>query len=309
MALRKRPKPKADNAGGVWAPELHAINGYWWILFAAEDPAIGNPSHRMFILRGPPTTEDPCHDFREGKWEDLGHVKGMRADQWAIDGTYFTLDNCLYMVYAGSPLGADTHKFRDSWLYIIRMKDPATTMMGSMDPVMISAPTHSWEREGDQGINEGPEWLESPDGGWKGIVYSGGGSWCQNYKMIMLRYLGGDPLNPQSWWKDTNPLCVSGKSVHGPFGPGHGNFLNIGNETFAIFHATDKPDEGWANRRARLQRVAWTRNGPYMGGRAGERVADIQAFEMGPSKVKEKKGAKEVLHDLKAGYKKYTSGW
>jgi GH43 family beta-xylosidase len=307
----RRPKPKAENAGGVWAPELHAIGEYWWILFAAEDPAIGNPSHRMFLLRGPPATKDPCRDLKTGAWQEVGHVNGMRSDQWAIDGTYFHLNNTLYMVYAGSPLGQDTHKFKDSCLYIIRMRDPANVDMPGMDPVMLSFPEHAWEREGATGINEGPQWLEAPDGHWKGIIYSGGGSWCQNYKMIVLHYRGGEPLDPRSWEKKKKPLCVSAKSVHGPFGPGHGNFVNLDNETLAVFHATDGPTEGWANRKARLQRVAWTHDGPYMGGHAGVRVADMNAFHAleGPAGGPEKKGAKEIMMDLKAGYKKYTSGW
>ena len=57
-------------------------------------------------------------DVSTGAWQDLGHVQGMRTDQWAIDGTYFTLNNTLYMVYAGSPIGQDPAKFSDSLLHI-----------------------------------------------------------------------------------------------------------------------------------------------------------------------------------------------
>jgi len=164
-----------QNSQGIWAPELHALNGRWYILYCAEHPRVGNASHRLFVLGGPPSTQDPCKDVSTGAWQDLGHVQGMRTDQWAIDGTYFTLNNALYMVYAGSPIGQDPAKFSDSLLHIVRMNSP--TQCGSQ-PVPISAPTHDWEREGWQGINEGPEWLEALDGSWKGLVYSAGGSWC-----------------------------------------------------------------------------------------------------------------------------------
>lgn len=231
----------------------------------------------------------------------------MLRDQWAIDGTFFVLNGALYMVYAGSELGVNLATFNESKLYIVRMRDPTT--VATAPPVCISSPIHAWEWEGNTGINEGPEWLEASDGHWKGIVYSAGGSWCQNYKMVVLHYLGGDPLHPSSWRKEGKPLCVSAKGLHGPFGPGHGNFVTLGAETLAIFHATDDPNDGWENRRARCQRVGWTRGGPFMDGHVGVCVEGVQAFAQGPTQSEKRHDAKEVWRDVKAGYKKYTSGW
>lgn len=218
LPSQRQAPPNTDHSCGLWAPELHAINGRWWLLYCAETPGQGNPSHRLFLLGGPPAHEDPCSDFLSPgcQWEDLGHIQGMLRDQWAIDGTFFILNGDLYMVYAGSELGVNLATFNESRLFIVRMKDPTT--VATTPPVCISSPTHAWEWEGNTGINEGPEWLEAPDGRWKGIVFSAGGSWCQNYKMVVLQYLGGDPLLPYSWRKQGRPLCTSGRGMHGPFG-------------------------------------------------------------------------------------------
>ena len=265
----------------------------------------------MFLLGGPPADHDPCQDFAStGAWTDYGHIRGMLTEQWAIDGTFFTLPGgALYMVYAGSEFGANLDTFHESRLFIVRMRDGDPTTVASTPPVEISRPTHAWEWEGNTGVNEGPEWLESPDGAWKGIIFSAGGSWCQNYKMVKLQYLGGDPLHPGSWRKEGRPFCASAKSMRGPFGPGHGNFVNLGQETLAVFHATDNPNDGWENRKARCQRVLWTREGPTMDGHVGICVDGIQAFQAGPSKAEKRHSAKEMFGDIKAGYKKYTSGW
>ena len=166
------------------------------------------------------------------------------------------------------------------------------------------------------------------------------------YKMVVLHYRqGGDPLDPRSWIKQTDkPLLVSAKGQHGPYGPGeskhthhitsstkysstkyssilvilisslslgHGNFITLGQETLAIFYATDRADEGWENRRARCQRVAWTRNGPVMGdGHVGVRVDSIQAFKQGVTTQQvEAAQYQSKLHKFGEKYKKYTSGW
>lgn len=88
--------------------------------------------------------------------------------------------------------------------------------------------------------------------------------------MATLRYLGGDPLNPGSWSKSSKPLIQSARG-RGPYGPGHGNFVHLDNEVLGIFHATDRPDDGWKGRKARCQKVIFGADGePYMGDCVGK---------------------------------------
>ena len=148
---------------------------------------------------------------------------------------------------------------------------------------MISDPTNSWEKLPNTkvAINEGPQWLESPSSHWRGIVYSCSASWTKHYKMATLRYLprsGCGPLDISSWHKSHEPLLQNHPSGRGPYGPGHGCFLHIEGETLALFHATDRADDGNRNRRCRMQRVRWTEDGPDMGRYVGESTTDSRKF-------------------------------
>ena len=269
-----RPPPNTRYSSGLWAPELHVLNGRWLVYFAAEHPAEGNTSHRMYVLGGPEANKDPTI----GPWQFLGPLHGLPEEQWAIDGTIFALKGAHYFVYSGWPRG-EVKSDLNQELFIVRL-DNATQIEG--EPVQISRPEEKWERTqdqgGDHGINEGPQWLTKPGGGWCGLVYSCAGSWTCEYKMAVLHFEGGDPLNPGSWRKDMKPLLQSKHEGSGPFGPGHGNFAVIDDQVLGIFHATDSPTDGWKNRRARIQRVTWTSHGPYMGDWVGQEVPGADDF-------------------------------
>lgn len=106
--------------------------------------------------------------------------------------------------------------------------------------------------------------------------------------MATLRFLGGDPLLAQSWRKSREPLIQSlrEENERGPWGPGHGSFVQVGDEAFAVYHATDLPGDGRRNRKARVQRLVFAEGGPWMGGSVGPLVDECEMFP-GPSKPRE----------------------
>ena len=271
----RRPPPNTHYSGGIWAPELHALEGRWYIYVAAEDPKHGNKSHRMYVLGGPPSNYEPT----SGAWEFLGPIAGM-PDHWAIDGTIMSLWGKNYFVYSGWPFHNPHMSDLIQELFIIELASPTRACSQA---VSISQPHESWERTADHGINEGPQVLLHPDGqSWVGIAYSCAGSWTKDYKVNTLRYNGGDPLQQSSWEKSRNPLIQGRMRGGAPYGPGHGSFLNVGGDTVLIYHATDKPDDGWSNRKARIQRVMWTQQGPWMG-EVGPLVDTVQHYMAPPN--------------------------
>ncbi|UPX11898.1 uncharacterized protein EKO05_0002482 [Ascochyta rabiei] len=265
-------------SGDVWAPELHAIHGRWYVYFAADDPKHGNKSHRMFILEGPPADQSP---LVPDDWKFFGRVGGLPDDQWAIDGTVITLGGNMFFAYSGWPPGVHENESRQE-IYIIQMTSP-TQCTGH--PIRISTPDLPFEFSGSSGINEGPQFLSSPDGRWMGLVYSCAGSWTHEYKMNVLYWTGGHPLDPRSWAKSNNPLLQASRDDSPPYGPGHGNFVLVngpgGAEVWGVFHATDAKT-GWEGRKARVMRVGWGQGGPFMGsGECGRCCADVNHFVQG----------------------------
>lgn len=259
----------------------------------------------MHLLGGPPANGDPSD---EHGWEFLGPVRGL-INTWAIDGTYLVLNGNLYTVYSGWPLDNPGESDKYQYLYIQHMANPG---LADSEAVVISRPECNWEKchdgGGEHGINEGPQWLTSPDGSWAGIVYSASGSWTNEYKMGILRYNGGDPLNAGSWVKQDAPLIQTAPGGRGPWGPGHGSFINLGGEVVGIYHATDSPTDGWENRKARVQRVNFTQNGPSMGGCCGPLTNNMQVFmgEQPPPQQQEEQqhgsghhGLRGIFHQAK----------
>ncbi|KAH7110354.1 alpha-L-arabinofuranosidase II, partial [Dendryphion nanum] len=273
-----RPPPDTEYTSDIWAPELHILHGRWYVYFAADHPLFGNMSHRMFVLRGPESTASP---LKAEDWDFAGPLAGMPEGQWAIDGTVITLHGAMLFVYSGWPLGQSLSASIQE-LFIIEMADPVTCVG---KPTRISTPEYQWEFSGKSGINEGPQFLASPDGRWCGIAYSCAGSWTSEYKMNVLEYKGGDPLAGNSWEKWRQPLLRASSDGEAPYGPGHGNFVLVdapgGPEVWGVFHATDGRT-GWAGRRARVMRVGWGDGGPYMGdGECGRCTGDVDHFLYG----------------------------
>jgi len=238
------PHPGSPWSDEIWAPELHYINSCWYIYVTGAHPGRG-ASHRTLVLRS--DHQDPMN---AASWSFLGPLKGM-PDHWAIDATVFSpYPQDLYCCYSGWPLG--DHSDRQQDLFLIKLASPESAIPDTL--TCISRASLPWERcdGGRRGINEGPTWVEmSPD--FRGIVYSASGSWTSDYKLAVLQLVGRDILEPASWWKRDAPLMISDHRK--PFGPGHASFVKPPYRTdqiFCIYHGTEKPNDGWNNRKARV---------------------------------------------------------
>lgn len=221
----------------VWAPELHFINGRWYIYFAADD---GNDvNHRMYVLES--VGDDP-----QGAYIEKGKIAAP-SDRWAIDGTVLRKsDGSLYFVWSGWAGAAQGPQN----IYIAPMSNPWTI---SGERTLISAPTNSWERVG-WSVNEGPEVLQR--GGKVFIVYSASGGSTPDYCLGMLTNSGGNVLAPGSWIK--SPGCVFSKT-DSVYGPGHNSFVKSPDQTedWMVYHARNTPLQTWAGRTARAQKFTW----------------------------------------------------
>ncbi|EXJ67792.1 uncharacterized protein A1O5_09138 [Cladophialophora psammophila CBS 110553] len=242
-----KPPPATPWVADIWAPELHYLNGRWYIYFCGAHPEIGNPSHRTLLLRS--RSQDP---MEAGAWEFLGQMKGL-PDHWNIDATVFYLQRTqkLYCCYSGWPLG--DHSDRQQDLFLIELETPEVARPATL--TCISRAELPWERAdgGTHGVNEGPTFISIP--GFQGIIYSANGSWTSDYRLALLQLVGDDPLKESSWRKRPTPLLVSDRAKGGPFGPGHASFIPSpygDGRVYCIYHATEHEGQGWNNRKARI---------------------------------------------------------
>ena len=133
--------PGTNYSAEVWAPELHHLDGKWYIYVAASDG--DNENHRMHVLE-----RDAADPF--GPFVYKAQLAAT-VDRWAIDGTVLEWQGSQYFVWSGWPGSSNGQQN----LYIAQMLNP-WTLRG--DRVLISAPQHAWEMHG-MPINEGPQIL------------------------------------------------------------------------------------------------------------------------------------------------------
>src|SRR5690606_31535879 len=102
----------------VWAPELHLLDGRWYVYVAASDGQ--NRNHRMWALQSEGT--DPFGKYEvKGQLYTGDHPESGADNRWAIDGTILEKEGKRYHLWSG---WQDTRDVQ--WLYIAPMKDPLT---------------------------------------------------------------------------------------------------------------------------------------------------------------------------------------
>src|SRR5207237_2279225 len=134
------------NRTNLWAPELHHIDGRWYIYYAAGEAGPPFIHQRSGVLQS--VGDDPQGEYRDEGMLDTGGI-------WAIDLTVTRLRGQLYAVWSGWEANAPTDR-TPQHLYIARMSNPWTI---ATSRIRISSPTESWERGTELDLNEGPEFL------------------------------------------------------------------------------------------------------------------------------------------------------
>lgn len=247
------PACPAANCNEVWAPEIHAINGGFYIYYTAG----AGDAHRIFALKA--TTSSPTGAYAEA---DTGAPHGQITEPsnlWAIDPNVFQVNGTLYLTWSGWATAAGRQD-----IYIASMSDPLHV---NSNRVMLSQPDRPWENAGF-GVNEGPVGFQHD--GRTFITYSG--SYCDtdSYAVGLLTFTGGNVLNPGAWQK-TGPIFKYHSGVKGP-----ASFVPIrtvdGTEDWFLVHSNTKGcDPG---RVLRLQRLLWDTDGsPLLGYPVADGVA------------------------------------
>ncbi len=243
------------NNSDIWAPEIHRVNGRWYIYYAA-DPNHDNNLHRLFVAQA--DTDDPLGHYSMG---DTGAPNGQIAESlatWGIDPDVFTAaDGKLYLTWSCADLKDPRHP-QD--ICLARLRDPLHL---DSDTSRIALPLEPWETRSAP-IIEGP--VGYTRGGHTFITYSGSASWKPNdYSVGLLTHTAGDMLSPVSWSK-SGPIFDHHDTA---YGAGSVVFIQAPNgEWWNFYHGIDRLDcnPAYACRDIRMQPMQWESNGaPRLG--------------------------------------------
>lgn len=245
----------------VWAPELHRLDGRWYIYVAASDGH--NATHRMIVLEA--AGDDPTGEFHfKSEMYTGDDFAGRQNNRWAIDGTILEHRGTRYFLWSGWRDERD-----EQWLYIAPMSNPWTLAAARVQ--ICENDDYAWEHVGEsrreRGLNEGPQILQRD--GRTFLVYSCSGSWEPTYKLGLLELVGADPMNPRAWRKQASPVFVRTDKT---WGVGHCSFTTStdGAEDWIVYHAKISRTHGW-QREIRAQKFEWDGTGLPLFGAAVDR--------------------------------------
>ena len=234
----------------IWAPELHYLDGSWYIYFAGSD------KDDIWALR-PYVLECRDTDPMTGKWTELGMMQAADDDEFSfrafsLDATVFENKGRRYFVWA-EKVGVGKMV---SNLYIAEMESPWKLKTVQ---VLLTSPDYDWERIGFF-VNEGPGVIRR--NGKLYLTYSAsetGPDYCVGMLSINEDQ---DLLDPRAWKKERYPVLKTDASLH-IFGPGHNSFTRDrdGNDIM-VYHARPEAKiEGDPlynpNRHAHLMKIRW----------------------------------------------------
>ncbi len=233
----------------IWAPELHKIDGKWYVYFAAgETENIWNI--RMWVLSC--KSKNPM----KGKWKEEGQVK-TDVSSFSLDATVLEHKGKNYLIWA-----QNIHQWAGGTsLVMAEMKSP-TEITGP--EIVITDPVYNWERQ-KYNVNEGPAVIKND--GKIFVAYSASAT-NHNYCLGLL-WIDEDEdiMDVSKWNKSPGPVFYTNEDLK-RYGPGHNSFTvsEDGTKTIMIYHARDyKGIQGHElsdpNRATRAREVKWLETG------------------------------------------------
>ncbi|WAU84258.1 glycoside hydrolase family 43 protein [Streptomyces sp. Qhu-G9] len=233
----------------IWAPEIHRIDGKWYIYFASA-PAEDIWAIRIWVL------ENSHRDPLKGTWVERGQLR-TAWETFSLDATTFTHRGSRYLAWAQHEPGMDNN----TAVWLSKMADPLT-LTGPQ--VRLTTPEYDWERIGFR-VNEGPSVIKR--NGRLFMSYSASAT-DFNYCMGLLTAdAGSDLMDPANWAKSPTPVFTSNDTTK-QYGPGHNCFTvaEDGRTDVLVYHARQYKDIvgdplNDPNRHTRVQRLGWKRDG------------------------------------------------
>ncbi len=213
-----------DQSELIWAPEIHYVEGSFYIYYAASHTKEQHEydhtfQHRMYAIKC--SGNDPMVD----EWEECGQII-TRQDSFALDATVLKTKHGNYYIWAQKEIGSNSN----SNIYIAKMLSPTVL---SDKQVCISKPELDWETKGFK-VNEGPATIIN-DG--RVFLTISGSSTDENYCIgLLYADINAELDSKAAWTKLAAPLMVSDEA-NKRIGPGHNSFTyDFDGQPLIVYH-------------------------------------------------------------------------
>jgi GH43 family beta-xylosidase len=245
-----RKHASGEMGAHIWAPEMHHIDGKWYIYFTAGH-ADAIWEIRLYVL------ENSSPNPLEGEWIERGQLK-TGWESFSLDATTFALDGKRYLVWTQRGPDAAVHATN---IYMAQMDTPLT-IKGSA--VLLSRPEYAWEKVKHE-VNEAPAVLVK--NGRVFMTYSASATDANYCLGLLTAPVGANLLDAASWRKSPTPVFASSEA-NGQYGPGHNSFTTTpdGKTDILVYHARNYRDIVGdplkdQNRHTRAQVLRWRADG------------------------------------------------
>lgn len=244
----------------IWAPEIHEINGKWYVYFAASGQAnnVWDINCHVIACDG----NDPYNDT----WSDKGKFQAAAGDnvsftEFSLDMTYFEANGKHYVCWA--------QKVGESNVYIATI-DPEEPWKTTSKAMLLTKPEYYWERVSIP-VNEGPAAMI--EDGKVYLAFSASATGPEYCIGLMYADVTSDLMDINAWTKLETPLLTS-EDLIGEYGPGHNSFVQDENGDWVfVYHSRSekcyKGECGYGDgdplydpcRSARIRYVKWGEDG------------------------------------------------
>lgn len=244
----------------IWAPEIHEIDGKFYVYFAASGQSDNVWDINCHVIACDGT--DPYNDT----WTDKGKFQKLSDDYmsftgFSLDMTYFTAGGTHYVAWA--------QKVGESNVYLATVDEKEPWKLTSK-PMLLTKPEYYWERISIP-VNEGPAVMV--ENGTVYLAFSASATGPEYCIGLMSAKEDADLLDINSWTKHSKPLLTSFDLI-GEYGPGHNSFVKDENGDWVfVYHSRSetcyKGECGYGHedplydpcRSAHIRKVKWSEDG------------------------------------------------
>ena len=223
IIYERKPINNGTMSPHLWAPEIHYIQGGWFIYYTTTISDESSWRIRPHCLAC--TGQDPMKDA----WIEKGPIKttvegDIAFTDFSLDHTHFHHNGEDYFLWAQK-----TNNISD--IFIAKLSNPWTICTPS---VKLTTPEYNWEQHGFP-VNEGPAVIKH--GSKIFLTFSASGTDALYCVGLLYTDESSDLLNADSWTKLPYPIFQS-SPVTGYYGLGHNSFTKStdDSEDLIIYH-------------------------------------------------------------------------